>query len=270
MSSEEFWHRMTEWLRWEGTSGDCLVQAPALIKITDDTKLGEVVDTADGCQQDQVAQDVAWFWISSWMKTAQPFRENVWTSSLLKKKCAFLCLNGTFCTSVCAHCPSSCHWASLWKFIPVGYLHTKISQRLPISGLNSPSCLSLSSYVRCSKPLIILVAFCWTLCSVPTCTGEPRSGPSSPVTSHQGKLEGKGHLTWCADIALPNAFQHTAGFLCCRSTLPTDANLVPSKTPGAFFARLFYNSLAPAWPGAWAGPNISLSWTSGGSCHSFL
>lgn len=188
----------------------------------------------------------------------------------VKKKCAFLCLNGTFCTSVCAHCPSSCHWASLWKFIPVGYLHTKISQRLPISGLNSPSCLSLSSYVRCSKPLIILVAFCWTLCSVPTCTGEPRSGPSSPVTSHQGKLEGKGHLTWCADIALPNAFQHTAGFLCCRSTLPTDANLVPSKTPGAFFARLFYNSLAPAWPGAWAGPNISLSWTSGGSCHSFL
>lgn len=90
---------------------------------------------------------------------------------------------------------------------------------------------------------------------------------SSHISSGQTRGKGSPHrMCWhCSSQCIP-----TVGFLCCRSTLPTDANLVPSKTPGAFFARLFYNSLAPAWPGAWAGPNISLSWTSGGSCHSFL
>lgn len=204
MSSEEFWHRMTEWLRWKGTSGDCLVQAPALIKITDDTKLGEVVDTADGCQQDQAAQDVVWFWISSWMKTAQPFWENVWTSSLSKKKHAFLCLNGTFCTSVCAHCPSSCHCASLWKFIPVGYLHTRISQRLPISGLNSPSCLSLSSYVQ------TLNHFCGILLDPLQCAhlhwgAQIWIQQSSHISSGQTRGKGSPHrMCWhCSSQCIP-------------------------------------------------------------------
>lgn len=118
MSSEEFWHGMTEWLGWEEISGDRLVQAPALIKITDDTKL-EVVDTRDGCQQEQVAQDFVWFWISSWMKTVQPFWANVWTSLLLKNKRGFLTFKWIFFTSVCANCPSSCHCASLWQLIPI-------------------------------------------------------------------------------------------------------------------------------------------------------
>lgn len=57
----EFWRRITEWLRWEGTSGDHLVKPPALSKIADNPRLGGVVDTPDGCQQEQVAQDIVWF-----------------------------------------------------------------------------------------------------------------------------------------------------------------------------------------------------------------
>lgn len=89
---------------------------------------------------------------------------------------------------------------------------------------------------------------------------ELRSGPSIPVTSHKGKLEGEGHLTRCAaDSALPNALQDTVGFLCFKSTLPADTSWVPSKTSRTFFCQAILQSLALASCGAWAGPDISFS-----------
>lgn len=125
-----------------------------------------------------------------------------------------------------------------------------------------------------SQPLLLcqMLQTCNHLCGIllDPRTRDPRSGPSTPVTSHQGKLEGKGHLTRCADSALPNALQDTVGFLCFRSPLPSDVNLGPSKSSRVFFARLFCNSLVPAWGGAWAGLDISLSSAPGGSGHSFL
>lgn len=128
----------------------------------------------------------------------------------VNKWICFFMLKWIFFTLVSADCLFSCHHASLWKFITVRYLHTKISQSLPTFVLNSPRYLSLSSYIRCSKPLIIFVVFFWTLCSVPTCTRESRSGPRTPVTSHQGKLEGKGHphsMCWhCFSQCTPGHF----------------------------------------------------------------
>lgn len=146
------------------------------------------------------------------------------TSLLLKYKCAFFTSKSIFFTSLCADCPFSCRCASLWKFIPVSYLCTKISQSLPTSGLNGSSCLSLSSYVRCSKSLIILMAFFWPPAVCPLAKGT-QIWTQHLVTSHQGKLEGKGHLTQCAD----------------DSTFP-----MHSRTLLAFFASGAHCQLIPA------------------------
>lgn len=63
------------------------------------------------------------------------------------------------------------HWEELGStfFTPSCqvFMHVdKISLSLPCSRLSNPSSLSLSSCDRCSKPLITLVALCWTRCSV--------------------------------------------------------------------------------------------------------
>ncbi|KAK0688829.1 E41L5 protein, partial [Pygoscelis papua] len=84
-----------------------------------------------------------------------------------KKECFFLCLSGISCISVCAHCLLSCLWARLRRVRllslcpPSGFLHTgKILLSFLFSRLNSPSSLSLSFYVRCSRPFIVFVTLC--------------------------------------------------------------------------------------------------------------
>lgn len=72
----------------------------------------------------------------------------------------------------CAHYLLSCQQTRLER----AYLHPSLHSLFnylytlinPLSFLssNSPSSLSLSSYERCSSPLIIFLAFCWTLFSI--------------------------------------------------------------------------------------------------------
>jgi len=82
-------------------------------------------------------------------------------------------------------------------FPPINYLYTLMRPPPPqaFSRLNSPVCLSLSSYIRCSSSLIAFVASFWA-CFSPcfSCTWKPRTGPSSADVSHQCCTEEEDHL----------------------------------------------------------------------------
>ena len=80
------------------------------------------------------------------------------------KKTVFLCSDRISCALICVHCLMSCHWALLRRvclvFIPshqVFLCIDKMPLSLVSSRLNSPGSPSLSSCVRCSKPLISFV-----------------------------------------------------------------------------------------------------------------
>lgn len=74
------------------------------------------------------------------------------------------------CFSLCTYCLWSCHWLSLKRawFCPFctlapGIYVSKIAPSCLFSRLNS--CLSLSSYQRCSSTVMIFVALFWRLSS---------------------------------------------------------------------------------------------------------
>lgn len=85
-----------------------------------------------------------------------------------KKKKVFPDVQTISCVPVYAHWFLFCHWAPLKMAClsslqpPFRYLNTLIrSPWSPLfSWLDSPNSFSLSSFVGCSTPLIILVAFC--------------------------------------------------------------------------------------------------------------
>lgn len=169
LSSFTTFHRITEWLGLEGTSGDCLVQPlPA------QTGSGKA-----GCP----GPGPLGFCISPMMQTPWTLHTNsssVWTPSLGKKK--MLCLKGIFSVSVYAHCLLSIRWAlarRVWLHLlyllppPIMYLHTLIWFLWTFSKLNSRSSLSLSVYVGCSSPFIISVLFCRTRSSIPSSFHNP-------------------------------------------------------------------------------------------------
>lgn len=90
------------------------------------------------------------------MKTPQPLWTTCSRVSLFSHERFFLCLNGISCISICAHFLLSIHGISL---------HLVRFSCLLIRSTSKPSLLqgkqpvlSLTSYERCSRPLIIFVA----------------------------------------------------------------------------------------------------------------
>lgn len=61
------------------------------------------------------------------------------------------------------------HWespGSPFVLLPIKCLHTSMGSFRAFCRLNNPSSLSLSSYERCSNPLIILAALIWARCGI--------------------------------------------------------------------------------------------------------
>lgn len=126
-------------------------------------------------------------------------------TSLTVKRNVFLCSDGISC--VLNH---DCSLLSYQQALlapsplcpPIKYLHT-----LRRSLLNHPGSLRLTSYERCSGPLITLVALCWTCSSMSmsffSC-GAQNCTKYLILWLYQYWAERKGHLPWHAGSALPN------------------------------------------------------------------
>lgn len=146
-------HRITERLRLADISRGYLVQSLALA--------GSPRDICPWPSPDSL-------WISPKTETLLL----LWATSASSGSLSQLrCSEGFTCVSGCYHCLCSWPWTPLTKkpgFILFGhsicvFIHTdKISLSLLFYRLSSPSSL-IHLYVRCSSPLIILVALCWTL-----------------------------------------------------------------------------------------------------------
>lgn len=269
MSSEEFWHSMTEWLRWEGTSGDCLLQAPALIQITDDTKL-EVLGTLDGCQQEQAAQDFVWFWISSWIKTAQLFWANVYTSSLLKNKRAFLTFKWIFFNISLCQLPI---FLTLWITMEIHPFQVFTHKDLPEPSHLWAEQSQLSQPLLLCQMLQILNHLCGILLDSLQCAHLHKGTQiwtQIRTQSHLIRANWRERVTSLHVLAVLFPMHS-------RTLLPffaSGAKLMPTwclpRLLGPFLPGYFTIVLLQPGTSAWAEPDISLSWAPGGSCYSFL
>ena len=116
------------------------------------------------------------------------------------------------------------------------------------SRLNSPGPFSLSSHVRCSKPLIVVVALCCTLSSKSTSVlywgAQHRIQHSRCVSPGRSRGEGPSPST-CRRFSASGS---PGG---CRPLLQGLINLVSTGTLRASSAKLLPSRLAPACPGAW-------------------
>lgn len=126
----------------------------------------------------------------------------------------------------------------------------KIPRSFCFSRFNSSISLSLSSYVRCSHPLIIFVAHPWTcsrMCTSLFFTGKPRCGWNSPDMTHQVWAEVKDQPPQPAAIAFLNA-DHKA----CINSPYTKSHCCPkvkllsTRTPRSFSAKLFSTQKSPS------------------------
>lgn len=151
------------------------------------------------------------FWMSLGMKTPQLLWEACTSAeSLSQEKFS----EGHSCVAGCAHCLWLCHWTQLKSSVlssalsPEVLLHiNKIPLFLLLPRLKGPCSLSLSSLMRCWRPLITFDALFWTMSmcvshwGAQTWTLHPREGP------HLCWAEGKDHLPQTAGSALSNAAQ---------------------------------------------------------------
>lgn len=127
------------------------------------------------------------FWISLGMKTPQLLWEACTSAqSLSQEKFS----EGHSCVARCAHCLWLCHWTQLKSLVlssPLSaevLLHiNKIPLFLLLPRLKGPCSLSLSSHMRCWRPLITFDALFWTMSmcvshwGAQTWTLHPREGP---------------------------------------------------------------------------------------------
>jgi len=138
---------------------------------------------------------------------------------------------------------------------------------LALSFLLHPSGIYLSS------PFIIFVPLHW-ICSSPwlSCTGKPRTGPTTLDVLHQCWAEEKDHLPWPAGDAFPNAAQDAVGHLRCKGSWRTcsppghSGPVGPQPVPVHFPLLNFMKFLSPNFP-ACRGPSewqhnqpISVCW----------
>lgn len=122
-----------------------------------------------------------------------------WSFTPAKVKKCFLCSEGAFCVSVCA----CCFWAPLKR--DLSSLHRLLSYlpkiliylirftllSLPFSRVNSSSCVFLSHIRDASDPLMILVALCWILSSIPClfCTEVSQKWPPTRLCATDHHLQ---------------------------------------------------------------------------------
>jgi len=112
-------------------------------------------------------------------------------SPLNLKKIFVLHLNGSFCVSVCVHHLLSCWWALLGRiWLCLLYLTRQVrinSDQIPPSllccGLKSPSSLSLSSGIRCPKPLSTVTVLGWARPSMSTSRVSLRQAQNQTCTA---------------------------------------------------------------------------------------
>lgn len=108
------------------------------------------------------------------------------------------------------------------------------------------SSFSLYLYARCSSFLIIFLALQRTHCSKPLFLlhWRPRSGPSTPVVSHQWWTKRKDHLP-VGDV-LPNPAQGTVAVFAVRACCWITFNSLSTRVPNSFPAKLLSRQLAPS------------------------
>ena len=167
--------------------------------------------------------------------------------------------------------------ASPFLHPPFRYLYTLMRSPLSLlfSKLTSSSSLSFSSQKGCSSPFIIFVALHWTLSNTSVYllywgaqhwTQHSRYGLTS--------TEQRGRITSLDLLAILHLMLATVPL-----TFATGAhfwlafNLVTTRTPESFSAKLLSSWVAPAYVDAWAcsspgaGSCTSPCWTSWGSCQ---
>ena len=125
------------------------------------------------------------------------------------------------------------HWeqAGSLFFIPFHqvFIHIdKILLSLLFSRIKSSISLSLSSYKRCSSPLINYWPFTALapVCPCLTSARDPRTRHSTPDVSLQCWVEGKVHSPWPAGNTPPNASQDAVGLLCFKGALLAHGQLL--------------------------------------------
>lgn len=165
------------------------------------------------------------FLISARMEISQPQQASC--SSIQppsqNKKRFFLCLNGISCISVCTHCTSSCHWATLRR-VRLCLLYSSPSdiyihwEDPPEHSFLSRFSLHMTDAPSPSSPL-------WPFAGLPptcpslSCTKEPRTGHKSPDVSHESWAGDKDHLPRPAGDTLFNAVQGADGLLGSKGAL---------------------------------------------------
>lgn len=144
-------HRLSDWLRWEGVSGDCLVQPLGQSRARQSRLLSTMCSQVFNISKDS----------DFTTSMGNPFLCFV----ILTAKIFFPIFRWNFLYFSCTHCLLSYHWAllkSAWIHflcsLPLVPTHTdKIPLSLLFSGVNNLSCLNFFAYDRHSSLLILMV-----------------------------------------------------------------------------------------------------------------
>jgi len=144
---------------------------------------------------------------------------------------------------------------SSW-YPPFRYLCTLMRSLLSLlfSRLNSPSSLSPSLDVRCSRPLVILVAFHWTLSIMSMSLVYSRAlnwTTLLQVWPHLCRVGGKEHLLQPSGSNPPNAAQDATCVLCHQGALLAYVQLGLHQDPHPFLQSCFSARWPPACTGEW-------------------
>jgi len=137
------------------------------------------------------------------------------------------------------------------------YLYTFIRCRLSLlfPRLKTPSSLSPCLHGRCSSPLIIITALCWTASTklMSLVLWSPQMDLALQIWPQQCLVEGKDHLPQPFDNDLPNVTQDVGCWPSLMQGLIAglSSTSCPPVCPGVFLLNCFPASWPPACTGLW-------------------
>lgn len=150
-----------------------------------------------------------------------------------------------------------CHWALSIKIClclqsSIRYLYALIMSPLKLifSQLASLSSVSLSSYEKCSSPIIELHGLLLKLPAIFSLflvLGRWELDPAVQMWPHHCWVEGKNHISWSA-FSTPNAAQVTLFLITLRVHCWRTLNLLSYRTPTSFSAEQLPSLLACRFP----------------------
>ena len=172
-------HRITEYLQLKAPLNIILANSSAQVTSPKTSSSGPCQDS---------------FWIS-------PRRMSHWTTScrvpskkyffMFKQKFLYFSLCPLYLVTSLDRAEKSLSLSSLRCPFSYSHMLIRFPLSLPFSRLNSPSCLSFSSYDRCSRSFWPFIGLSPVVLCVPR-TGEPRTGHNTPGVVLSVPNEGQG------------------------------------------------------------------------------